>query len=154
MKGVSAAVRGPRILDGNSVTKNDVATGNGRTLERDARGYSRAEVLSGIGLALLIGVLTFLGIHSRLVTGAVLAKETQEAAIPSVDVVHPSLDAASSEVVLPANVQAFIDTPIYARTSGYLRHWYADIGTHVKQGELLANIETPELDQQVQQAQS
>jgi RND family efflux transporter MFP subunit len=141
-------------MDSAEPVKNETPSENDITLETAGREYSRAEILSGIGLALLIGVLTFLGIRSRSVTGAVLAKETQEAAIPSVDVVHPSLGASSSEVVLPANVQAFIDTPIYARTSGYLRHWYADIGTHVKQGELLADIETPELDQQVQQAQS
>jgi RND family efflux transporter MFP subunit len=115
---------------------------------------NRIAMLSGIGIAIVVGVLTFLGIHSRSEASAVLAKETRAAAIPSIDVVHPSLGAASSEVVLPANVQGFIDAPIYARTSGYLRHWYADIGTHVKQGELLVTIETPELDQQVQQAQS
>jgi RND family efflux transporter MFP subunit len=141
-------------MDSTELVKHEAANENYIALETAGRGYSRTEILSGVGLAVLIGVLTFLGIRSRSVTGAVLAKETQEAAIPSVDVVHPSLGASSSEVVLPANVQAFIDTPIYARTSGYLRHWYADIGTHVKQGELLANIETPELDQQVQQAQS
>ena len=65
-----------------------------------------------------------------------------------------SQGAAAQEITLPANTQAFIDTPIYARTNGYLRKWYADIGTHVHTGELLAEIETPELDQQVQQAQS
>jgi RND family efflux transporter MFP subunit len=95
-----------------------------------------------------------MGIHARSATKAVLAQEAQSTAIQSVDVVHPSLGAASSEVALPANVQAFIDTPVYARTSGYLLHWYADIGTHVKKGELLAEIQTPELDQQVQQAES
>ena len=58
------------------------------------------------------------------------------------------------EITLPANTQAYIDTPIYARTNGYLRKWYADIGTRVHRGQILAEIETPELDQQVQQAQS
>jgi RND family efflux transporter MFP subunit len=118
------------------------------------RGLSRAAVFSGIGFAILIAIVTFWGIHTRSVTGAALAKETRAAAIPSVDVVHPSLGAASYEVVLPASVQGFIDSPVYARTSGYLQHWYADIGTHVKKGQLLADIQTPELDQQVQQAQS
>ena len=56
--------------------------------------------------------------------------------------------------MLPGNTQAFIDTPIYARTNGYLKQWYFDIGAHVKQGELLAEIETPELDQQLQQARA
>jgi RND family efflux transporter MFP subunit len=117
-------------------------------------GLSRAAVISGFGLAILIAVVTFWGIHARSVSGSALAKETRAAAIPSVDVVHPSLGAASDEVVLPASVQGFIDSPVYARTSGYLLHWYADIGARVKKGELLADIQTPELDQQVQQGQS
>jgi RND family efflux transporter MFP subunit len=118
------------------------------------RGVNRVAVICGIGLAILIAVVTFWGIRARSVAAAALGKETRAAAIPSVDVVHPSVGAASSEVVLPASVQGFIDSPVYARTSGYLLHWYADIGTHVKKGELLADIQTPELDQQVQQAQS
>ena len=118
------------------------------------RGFNRAAMISGFGFAVLIAIVTFWGIHTRSVTGTALAKETRAAAISSVDVVHPSLSAASYEVVLPASVQGFIDSPVYARTSGYLLHWYADIGTHVKKGELLADIQTPELDQQVQQAQS
>jgi len=117
-------------------------------------GFSRTAVICVCGLAILVGIVTFWGIHTRSVTGTALAKETRAAAISSVDVVHPSLSAASYEVVLPASVQGFIDSPVYARTSGYLLHWYADIGTHVKKGELLADIQTPELDQQVQQAQS
>jgi RND family efflux transporter MFP subunit len=118
------------------------------------RSVNRVAVISGFGFAILIAVVTFWGIHTRSVSSAALAKETRAGAIPSVDVVHPSLGAASDEVVLPASVQGFIDSPVYARTSGYLLHWYADIGTRVKKGELLADIQTPELDQQVQQAQS
>ena len=72
----------------------------------------------------------------------------------AVAVTSPVEGAAGQEIMLPANTQAFIDTPIYARTSGYLRKWYADIGTRVHSGQLLAEIETPELDQQVEQAQS
>jgi RND family efflux transporter MFP subunit len=141
-------------MESTDLMKNETPMENERALEVAGRGYSRAEVLSGLGLVILLSSLTFLGIHSRTTASAVLARETRQAAIPSVDVVHPSLGAVSSEVILPATVQAFIDTPIYSRTDGYLRHWYADIGTHVKQGELLAIIETPELDQQVQQAKS
>jgi RND family efflux transporter MFP subunit len=111
-------------------------------------------VICACGLAILVGIVTFWGIHTRSVSGTALAKETRAAAIPSVDVVHPSLGTKSYEVVLPASVQGFIDSPVYARTSGYLLHWYADIGTHVKKGQLLADIQTPELDQQVEQAQS
>jgi RND family efflux transporter MFP subunit len=119
-----------------------------------ARSVNRVPVICGLGLVLLVAIATIWGIHTRSVAGAALAKETRAAAIPSVNVVHPSVSTASYEVVLPANVQGFIDSPVYARTSGYLLHWYADIGTHVKKGQLLADIQTPELDQQVQQAQS
>jgi len=123
-------------------------------LDVSRRGFSRVAVGSTVAIAIFFGGLTIEGIHARSKREAVLAKETQQAAITSVDVAHPSLGAASSEVTLPANVRAFIDTPVYARTSGYLLHWYADIGAHVQKGELLADIQTPELDQQVQQAQS
>jgi RND family efflux transporter MFP subunit len=123
-------------------------------MDPSRRGFTRAIMISGFCLAMLIGLMTFWGIHTRSVDGEALSKETKAAAIPSVDVVHPSAGAKSYEVVLPATVQGFIDSPVYARTSGYLLHWYADIGTHVKKGQLLADIQTPELDQQVQQAQS
>ena len=71
---------------------------------------------------------------------------------PTVTMVHPQTEAPAEEVVLPGNIQAFIDAPIYARTNGYLKKWYFDIGAHVKQGQLLAEIESPEVDQQLQQA--
>jgi RND family efflux transporter MFP subunit len=127
---------------------------NAPPLGVDRRGFGRAAVITALVIAALIGLVTVEGIHARSVAKAALTYKTRENAIPSVDVVHPSLGAASSEVILPASVQGFIDSPVYARTSGYLLHWYADIGTHVKKGELLAEIQTPELDQQVQQGQS
>jgi RND family efflux transporter MFP subunit len=117
-------------------------------------GFGRLAVGSVVLIALLAGLLTFHDSRARSAAKATLTQNTLKAAIPSVDVVHPSVGAASSEVILPAGVQGFIDSPVYARTSGYLLHWTADIGTHVKKGELLAEIQTPELDQQVQQAQS
>jgi RND family efflux transporter MFP subunit len=69
-------------------------------------------------------------------------------------VVHPTTAAPTQQIVLPGNTQPFIDSPIYARTSGYLRRWYFDIGARVKKGDLLAEIETPEIDQQLQQARA
>ena len=81
-------------------------------------------------------------------------KKRPEMAIPTVSVVHPKRGAPTQEVVLPANVQAYIDSPIYARTNGYLKQWYADIGAHVKAGQLFAEIETPEVDQQLRQARA
>lgn len=94
------------------------------------------------------------GILPRIQARAKLARDTQQLAIPSVTVVHPKRSPPAQEVVLPANVQAFADSPIYARTNGYLKKWYFDIGAHVKQGQLLAEIETPEVDQQLRQARA
>jgi RND family efflux transporter MFP subunit len=103
--------------------------------------------------ALVAGALTF-GILPRVTARTALRKETAQMALPTVAVIHPERAAQAEEVVLPANVQAFISAPIYARTNGYLKKWYADIGAHVTQGQLLAEIETPEVDQQFQQARA
>jgi RND family efflux transporter MFP subunit len=99
------------------------------------------------------GALTS-GILPRVTARTTLRKETAQMAVPTVAVIRPERTAQAEEIVLPANVQAFISAPIYARTSGYLKKWYADIGAHVKQGQLLAEIETPEVDQQLQQARA
>ena len=103
---------------------------------------------------LILAAIIASGIWPRLQARATLGKETAEMAIPTVAVVTPKRSAPAQEVVLPANVQAYIDAPIYARTNGYLRKWYVDIGGHVKAGQLLAEIETPEVDQQLHQARA
>lgn len=103
-----------------------------------------------IAVAALLGS----GIWSRVRAGATLRAETVQAALPAVSVVSPKRTAPADEIILPGNVQPFITSPIYARTNGYLKKWYFDIGAHVKQGQLLAVIETPEVDQQLQQARS
>lgn len=106
-------------------------------------------------LALILGVLVAAwGIYSRLHARAALVVLAQQAAVPVVDVVAPVRSQLAGELVLPGNVQAYTDAPIYARTSGYLSHWYADIGKRVKAGELLADIDTPEVDAQYRQAQA
>ena len=110
-----------------------------------------------VALAILIacfGLAVFSGIHSRLAAETKLRRATQASAIPFVDVVYPKGGSDRGEIALPGNTQAFTDTPIYARTSGYVQHWYADIGARVKQGQLLALIETPELDEQLRQARA
>lgn len=83
-----------------------------------------------------------------------LEHTTRSEAIPYVTVIHPVPAGNSSEVELPGDTQAYVDTPIYARTSGYLKNWYFDIGSHVKKGQLMATIETPELDEQLMVARS
>jgi RND family efflux transporter MFP subunit len=96
-------------------------------------------------------ILALWGVVSRVRSRAALAHATAAAAIPVVTTVQPTPSPATDELVLPGNVQAFIEAPIYARTSGYLRSWHTDIGTAVTKGELLAEIEAPEVDQQFHQ---
>jgi RND family efflux transporter MFP subunit len=105
-------------------------------------------------VVLAVGALLGSGIWSRVKAGATLRAETTQAALPAVSVVSPKQTAPADEIILPGNVQPFITSPIYARTNGYLKKWYFDIGAHVKKGQLLAVIETPEVDQQLQQARS
>jgi len=83
-----------------------------------------------------------------------LAKETETLAIPTVAVIHASVESAEEDLVLPGAMQAYVESPIYARTNGYLKKWYHDIGSRVRQGELLADIDTPEVDQQLSQARA
>jgi RND family efflux transporter MFP subunit len=83
-----------------------------------------------------------------------LAKETETLAIPTVSVFHASAENGQEDLVLPGTMQAYVESPIYARTSGYVKKWYHDIGTRVAQGELLADIDTPEVDQQLSQARA
>jgi RND family efflux transporter MFP subunit len=101
-----------------------------------------------------VGGLLVTGIRSRVKAGSALRAETVQAAMPAVSVVSPKQTAPADEIILPGNVQPFITSPIYARTNGYLKKWYFDIGARVKKGQLLAVIETPEVDQQLQQARS
>jgi RND family efflux transporter MFP subunit len=119
-----------------------------------AKPRSRRGWLAGITVFLVFVALLVSGILQRIHTNATLHTETAEMAIPTVSVVTPKRAAPSQEIVLPGNVQPYITSPIYSRTDGYLKKWYFDIGTHVKKGQLLAVIETPEVDQQLQQARS
>src|SRR5580658_4019786 len=106
--------------------------------------------------ALVIAVIVASwGIFVRINARAALKAEAEDAAIAVVEVVQPrNSDGTRSELVLPGDLQAYRDAPIYARTNGYLKRWYADIGKHVKTGELLAQIETPEVDAQYRQARA
>jgi RND family efflux transporter MFP subunit len=110
--------------------------------------------LIAVIIAVCIVVILVDGIRSRVKAATTLRTVTAEMAVPSVSVVAPKPTAAAQEIILPGNIQPFIASPIYARTDGYLKKWYFDIGAHVKAGELLAVIQTPEVDQQLAQAQS
>ena len=104
--------------------------------------------------AVVFGVVVYAGMRERAHAENRLGKITELAAVATVSVVHPNVGAAAQEIVLPGTTQPFNDTPIYARTNGYLKRWYVDIGTHVQAGQLLAEIDTPEIDQQLDQARA
>src|SRR5437879_5366306 len=130
---------------------------NGQVLPLSDAGVGKRARKSWLVLTIaLIAVAALLisGIWSRVRARTTLNAETAQTALPPVSVVSPKQTAPAEEIILPGNVQPFISSPIYARTNGYLRKWYFDIGVHVKKGQLLAVIETPEVDQQLQQARS
>jgi RND family efflux transporter MFP subunit len=110
-------------------------------------------IVGGIALS-AVATLFGWGVWSRLRARTVLVAETAQVARPAVSVVSPKRTAPAQEIILPGNVQPFIASPIYSRTPGYLKKWYVDIGARVTKGQLLAVIETPEVDQQLQQSMS
>src|SRR5713226_8250267 len=145
----------------NVTTSPEPKTSEAQTVEPSPDGSQsrpaarrRTAILVAAAAFAALALLIYSGIHSRAVAESRLTQRTQEAAIPTVAVVFPREGAPTQEIVLPGNTQAFSDAPIYARTSGYLKRWYLDIGAHVQKGRLLAEIETPEVDQQLQQARA
>jgi RND family efflux transporter MFP subunit len=104
-------------------------------------------------LLVLAGVVVY-GIHARSKADTTLAVENKQESTPEVKVVHPSSQGTNGALVLPGNTMPFVDTPIFSRTNGYLSKWFFDIGARVKKGQLMAVIETPELDQQLQVAEA
>ena len=116
---------------------------------RSKRGFLFLIIAIVVVVVVVIG-----GVVPRMRAKTALRKETDKSAVPTVDVIHPKQGSPHQEIVLPGNIQAFIDAPIYARTNGYLKKWYVDIGARVKAGQLLAEIDTPEVDQQLQSARA
>jgi RND family efflux transporter MFP subunit len=146
-------------------TAHDVATsvvqpqvtapgGNGATNIEKPVQVSGARKTVGILCALALISAIAWGLHIRATRAAAVADATQTAAILSVNVVHPVEGSKADDLALPGSVQAFTDTPIYSRTNGYLKKWYFDIGSRVHKGDLLAEIETPEIDQQLDQSRA
>lgn len=113
----------------------------------------KALLIVGVALLVLLiaGAMTLVGhvSHERA-----LARETERETIPTVAIVHPQAEKPDEELVLPGSLLAFEESPIYARTNGYLVRWYKDIGSHVKEGDLLATIDTPEIDQELNQTRA
>jgi len=118
---------------------------------RPQRRFPRGQAIL---LATILVAIAAWGIFSRLNADAVLHRRTGEAAKPLVQSISATADAGNEDLVLPGTVQPLIEAPIYARTSGYVKAWYTDIGTPVKKGQLLAELETPEVDQQLRQAEA
>jgi len=113
----------------------------------------KGPIVGAIVLLGAVGVVMW-GVSTRTRALGVVTQETRDMAIPAVAVVTPTRGAPQEEIVLPGTIQAFTDAPIYARTNGYLKRWHVDIGARVQAGQLLAEIDTPELDQQLLQARA
>jgi RND family efflux transporter MFP subunit len=141
-------------------TDQDQVPGNAGSLEpgltrstppEASRGSVLAVVVLGVVVAIVVAVF---GIVIRKHANAELIRYTDTISAPPVSLAQPVFEKSAREIVLPGNIQAFTLAPIYARTTGYVKAWYKDIGAHVHKGELLAEIETPELDQQLAQAKA
>src|SRR5712672_1045895 len=144
----------PETQDRQQEDRQQIGEPATQSTDVGARNRSRKSWLVLVVAAIAVAALLVSGIWSRVKAGTTLRAETAQAAVPAVSVVSPKRTAPADEIILPGNVQPFITSPIYARTNGYLKKWYFDIGAHVRQGQLLAVIETPEVDQQLQQARS
>ena len=140
----------PATVASSVVPPHVVAEANVDMPAQLPRGRGRVGILCAVALVAAIAW----GLHVRAGNEAAVAHATQAAAIISVNVMHPMQGSKADDLALPGSVQAFTDTPIYSRTNGYLKKWYFDIGAHVRKGDLLAEIETPEIDQQLDQSRA
>jgi RND family efflux transporter MFP subunit len=121
--------------------------------EHQAQPATKAARLALIVLAILLVAGGF-SVVRRLTERGALAKETERLAVPTVGVTKPGIEPAADQLTLPAQLQAYVESAIYARTNGYLLRWNRDMGSHVNKGELLAEIDTPEIDQELSQAKA
>lgn len=123
--------------------------------DRPTSAPSRHALRIGSIVALVVaGAVVVTGIATRASSNEKLKQWTMEQALPSVSVIQPSASGEVSSIDLPARFEAYSRAPIYARVSGYLKNWHADIGTRVKAGQVLAEVETPDLDQKLLQAKA
>jgi RND family efflux transporter MFP subunit len=140
--------------DGNRVTTQADAHDHSET-KQEPQKVSRGSLLTVVAVVLMVAiVVAIFGIVGRKHASAALKTYTENTAAPPVTLEQPVMQKSAREIVLPGNIQAFTLAPIYARTTGYVKAWYHDIGTPVRKGELLAVIETPELDQQLASAKA
>jgi RND family efflux transporter MFP subunit len=146
------------LLTVRDTAESRVVEEDGVQMEREQQGRAPGKgsrvfviMIAVVIMLVIAGLFTLLERRSQY---QALAKETETLAIPTVSVVHPEAEAAQEDLVLPGSLQAYVESPIYARTNGYLKKWYRDIGSRVSQGDLLADIDTPEVDQQLSQARA
>src|SRR6201995_921155 len=133
---------------------NTVAPPHASDAAEVATGTSKGAWISLAVVAVLLILGVIWGVAARASAERKLAQTTRISSELAVAVTHPIVTGEAGEITLPGNTQAFNDTPIYARTNGYLKKFFVDIGQHVSQGQLMAIIETPEVDQQLQVAQA
>jgi|SRR5215472_7946433 len=126
----------------------------GSGIGTSSRGSAATRAIMLLFVVVVVAFIIIWGISSRKQANAQLAQETQDLAVPTVSVIHPKPGTPQQELILPGDMQPFTDAPIFARTSGYLKNWSVDIGAKVKAGQLLAEIDAPEVDQQLQQARA
>jgi RND family efflux transporter MFP subunit len=139
--------------DSNRIAGTDESSKTSPQVGSISTSIRRVAITFGFLVALIaLGILN--GIHSRIRAEAALHIVAKESAVAAVGIVYPRGGTHTPEIALPGVTQAFTDAPIYARTNGYLKQWYFDIGAHVKKDQLLAVIDTPEIDQQLQQARA
>lgn len=112
------------------------------------------KLIAALAIVALLAFGVIRGINIRTKAAASVKQDTLDMSVPTVSVVHPKRGALKDEIVLPGNIQAFTVSPIYARTSGYLKKWYVDIGGRVKTGQLLAEIDAPEVNKQLDQTRA
>jgi len=129
------------------------AAGRQHRFNEQPRPRGRAFLIVAVLVCVFVGLLGIV-LWSRAQARATLENDTRENAIPTVSVVHPKRTPSQVEIELPGNLNAFEEAPIYARISGYLTNWLTDIGTHVTEGQLLAEIDSPEVDQELIQSRA
>jgi RND family efflux transporter MFP subunit len=145
----------PRVSPERSLAEEQATPHDAQQIRQEPPKVSRGSLLSLVVIVLVVAVVVaIVGIVSRKHASAELKTYTEKTSSPPVTLEHPVMQQGGHEIVLPGNMQAFTLAPIYARTTGYVKAWYHDIGTPVHKGELLAVIETPELDQQLASAKA
>lgn len=145
-----------RGVDMQTETENQKQPGrrSAATDGMDTRKHQPGRLLFvAIALLVVAAVLVY-GMWSRLHAERSLRTEISQTAVTAVSVVLPKREAPDQDIILPGNAQPYIASPIYSQTTGYLKKWYFDIGAHVRKGQLLAIIEAPAVDQQLEQARS